>query len=113
MLLELIDDSPLYGKKGTIVNGNILNIIPSKHHSLFKEHVPNKQSIKIDWTDIEMMHHKIQRIIENARNNPIVPDEAYNGIPVNGDDFDIQDDPIPYNRDNDNDEEQNENIVPF
>lgn len=129
MLLELIDDSPLYGEKGTIINNNILKLIPPKHHSLFKERVRDEELYRSTWKAINLddMQRDLQRIVDNARNggNPFYGAEVVHmdeDPDNNQDDPDDEDDNIPYwdydddiddDGDLDDDEEENDDIQPF
>lgn len=70
MILELKEDSPLYGKKGTIVNESILKIIPPKHHSLFVEHVRKRESKTYEHTPKPMDIGDLERYLNDFRNRP-------------------------------------------
>lgn len=68
MILELKEDNPFYGKKGTLFNKHILRLIPSKHHSLFQEQV-RESNRSASIYDVE---NYIRNAIMNLDQAPVV-----------------------------------------
>lgn len=114
MILELKEDNPFYGKKGTLFNKHILRLIPSKHHSLFQEQVRQSDtSAKI--SDMENYIRNAIMNLDQARVVVAAPPDVQNQPIEWGDQWGDEEEPEEELEEDDYDPywDDDERIEPF